>query len=463
MRTSVRNSTGDFGHCWRGRRTEKSELISARRATWLIPLIFWGCTMNRSGMQILQNEIDSGTTSVIDAARDSFDVSVMIWVKDAASGDSGGMGGVKGMGGMAVSDMPASTGGLANTGGRFGTGGIVGSGGVIGTGGLTGQGGFSGTGRGGQTGSGGVKGTGGLTIIFPGTGGMTATGGAGIGGKAGTGGAIGTGGTTTCVLGPFQAPDQIVGLDLDDMDLWGPSISSDGTTLYFAASDAFTEDDIFTATRSDRGLRFSAAVKLESVNTPSADGSPSISSDGLTLYFYSKRPFGRGERDIWSASRTNPQADFGPATLLAAVNGDADDNLQWLSADELTIVFSSTRSGGSDLYLATRSNRGFSFSAPEILHGNINGATREDRAALSNDGLSIYFVSDRTGGQGDKDIWFAKRTSTQGEFGNFTNLQEVNGPQRDIDVALSSDERELFFASKRGASFQLYRSIRNCQ
>jgi Tol biopolymer transport system component len=321
--------------------------------------------------------------------------------------------------------------------------------------------------------SNGTGGTAGSGTQFVGSGGaISASGGAasagktgtnaGASGSTGTGGAFGTGGVPTCVLGPFQAPELVTGLNRDSLDHFGPSISSDGSTLYFSGSDALTLDDIFTATRADRGARFSAAVALDSVNTTSADGSPSISNDGLTLYFYSTRPLGMGGRDIWSASRPNLQADFGTATLLAAVNGDSDDNLQWLSADELTIVFSSTRSGGGDLYIATRSNRKSAFSAPDSLYG-INGATREDRAALSNDGLTIYFVSDRTGGLGDKDIWVATRTSPQGDFGNITNLEVVNSPQRDIDVALSSDEREIFFVSKRSGQFRLYHSIRNCQ
>ena len=40
------------------------------------------------------------------------------------------------------------------------------------------------------------------------------------------------------------------------------------------------------------------------VNSPALDGGPSISEDGLTLYFHSNRPGGSGGQDIWQASIT---------------------------------------------------------------------------------------------------------------------------------------------------------------
>ena len=425
----------------------------------------------------------------------------------STGGTTGRTGGAGGSAGTTSSGGTTSTGGSTSTrssGGALGTGGVAGSGGVTdgGASGTTSSGGTSGVGgatqsytvkltggatgagastiswTGGAAGSGGTSGAGGsvnpgdagVTGGTGGSGGITGKGGTGgaagtisSGGKSGTGGASGSGGATICVLGQFQAPELFTGLGLDTMDLWGPSLSADGKTLYFAASTNYTEDDIYVATRPDRGTAFSAATALDSVNTNSADGSPALSYDGLTLYFYSTRPGGNGGRDIWRATRSSLQGNFGSARVLANVNGPDDDNLQWVSQDELTMVFSSTRSGGSDLYVATRAQKSDDFGMPAQL-GGVNGmTTREDRAALSNNLLTIYFTSDRAGGQGDKDIWEARRANTQSDFANLTNLQQINGPQRDIDISLSSDETELVFASNRSGRFRLYRSIRVCQ
>ena len=335
-------------------------------------------------------------------------------------------------------------------------------------GGMIAEGGGPGSGRlaakGGATGGGGSVGTGGSTEIGGTGGGVRGRGGAtGAGCRTGSGGAIGTGGNTDCELGPFQTPELLTGLGLEGYDLWGPALSADGLTLYFAASNNVMADDIYVATRTARGVHFSTAVALEGVNTNSADGSPSISRDGLTLYFYSTRLGGFGGRDLWTATRSRTQEAFGSARLLANVNGGEDDNLQWVSDDELTMVFSSGRGGESDLYVARRGSREEDFSHPNSL-GGVNGmTTREDRAAISNDGFTIYFTSDRAGGQGDKDIWVGTRMDVRGNFGDFDDLQAVNGPHRDIDVFLSADETELFIASNRGGRFLLYRSLLNCQ
>jgi Tol biopolymer transport system component len=291
-----------------------------------------------------------------------------------------------------------------------------------------------------------------------GTGGIVAT-----GGTIGTGGTIATGGTTACVLGPFRAPEALTGLGQNSADLYNPSLSADGTTLYFSVEPAFGDADIYVATRSDRGTAFQTPTALSAIDTSSDEGSPVVSNDGLTLYFHSTRFGGYGGRDLWLATRSSPQGTFGNATLLGGVNGNADDNLPWLSKDELVIVFSSTRSGESDLYTAKRTRRSDDFGTPTQL-GGVNGVmSREDRAALSNDGLVLYFASDRAGGQGDKDLWTATRASPQGDFAGITNLPVLNTNQRDIDVALSADVRELVFSSNRGGRFQLYRSLRDCQ
>jgi Tol biopolymer transport system component len=262
----------------------------------------------------------------------------------------------------------------------------------------------------------------------------------------------------------FQAPELITGLGLDASDLYGPSLSADGKTLYFDSTDVSGDHHIYVATRTDRGTDFSAGKLLAAVNATNSDGCPSISNDGLNLYFFSTRPGGAGGRDLWVASRSTVQGKFGTPKVLTSVNDVGDDNLQWISADELTIIFSSVRNAVlAHLYIAHRSSKIADFSTPVAL-GGVNGTTsREDRAALSNDGLTLYFTSNRTGGAGDRDIWVATRPNTQSDFANVTNLQAINSTARDADVALSADETEMVFSSKRSGQFRLYRSIRNCQ
>ncbi|HMA97674.1 MAG TPA: hypothetical protein VKP30_33545 [Polyangiaceae bacterium] len=269
-------------------------------------------------------------------------------------------------------------------------------------------------------------------------------------------------GGTACTSGRFQSPQPINELLPDGYDYFGPSLSADGLSLYFAASRSEEEeDDLYVSTRTTRTAEFPTAIALEPINTARSDGSPSISRDGLTLYFYSMRAGGSGGRDLYAATRKSLDAPFRRVQSLDQLNGPADDYLPSISGDGLTLIYSSTRSGGSDLFVATRPDASSDFSRPSALEG-LNTEHREDRAAFSSDGQTIYFISDRPNGVGDKDIWVATRNSRRGGFSTPKVLELVNSETRDIDVSLSADDRELYFVSKRSGQFRLYRSLWDC-
>jgi hypothetical protein len=61
--------------------------------------------------------------------------------------------------------------------------------------------------------------------------------------------------------------------------------------------------DIWVATRSHVWAAWDPPVNVASLNTPAADGAPSLSRNGRTLYFDSTRPGGFGGRDLQVTSR----------------------------------------------------------------------------------------------------------------------------------------------------------------
>ena len=128
-------------------------------------------------------------------------------------------------------------------------------------------------------------------------------------------------------------------------------------------------------------------------------------SSRLSLYFYSTRTGGFGLRDLWVASRPTLDGKFVAPKNLAPLYGNTDDHLPWISDDERTILFSTTRNGYlARLYIAERATKADAFSLPVPVGGLSTTTSREDRAALANNGQTLHYVSDRPGGAGDKDI-----------------------------------------------------------
>jgi Tol biopolymer transport system component len=272
-----------------------------------------------------------------------------------------------------------------------------------------------------------------------------------------------------CVLGDFRVPEPLTGLEqgLTDVnpDFWAPSLSPDGRTLFFAVGVGGVGEQIASATRNDRGAAFGGAVPVAGIEWAGNDGTPLLSADGLSLYFFSTRAGGLGDRDVWLSTRSDRAADFTTPALVAGVNGPSLDHAPWVALDELTMLFATNRSGGVgqlDIWIARRNFRsdGFSNVAPLT---SVNSTAHEGRAVLSNDELAIYFASERSGGLGAMDLWVATRNDKADAFSQVTNLAGLNSSGLDQDPVLSADERELLFTSDRDGRVRLWRSVRDCE
>ena len=93
-----------------------------------------------------------------------------------------------------------------------------------------------------------------------------------------------------------------------------PTPSPDGNTLYFNRSTTFDsqDSDIWVTSRSDTDSPWAAPQLLGMpVNGPRAEFSPSISTDGLSLYFASDRDGNLGSIDIWVSTRTRAAGAWG--------------------------------------------------------------------------------------------------------------------------------------------------------
>jgi hypothetical protein len=145
------------------------------------------------------------------------------------------------------------------------------------------------------------------------------------------------------------------------------------------------------------------------VNSSAWDGGPSISPDGLSLFFFSERPGGSGGKDLWVTTRIRVSEPWGtPVNLGPTVNSSSEDATPDISADGLALFFFSTRSGGYgnyDLWVTTRTTLSSPWGSPVNLGPTINSSTFDFSPNISADGSTLYFNSGRSGGLGGDDIW----------------------------------------------------------
>jgi hypothetical protein len=94
------------------------------------------------------------------------------------------------------------------------------------------------------------------------------------------------------------------------------------------------------------------------------------------------------------------------------------------------------------------------WSAADNLGAIVNSASNESGPALSKNGLSLYFNSDRPGGLGGNDIWVSQRNSVEEPWGAPIGLGlVVNSTADDVFPNLSRDGHWLFFVSRRPGGF----------
>ncbi len=240
----------------------------------------------------------------------------------------------------------------------------------------------------------------------------------------------------------------------DDVD---PAVSADGLMLVFHSDRPGGQGgaDLWMCTRTSRDEPFGRPVNLgATVNSSALEVQPGLSADGLTLLFSSDRPGGQGGRDLWMCGRASRGERFAePVNLGPVVNSSDDDGLPFLSADGLTLLFHSSRPGGQgglDVWACARASPDKPFAQPVNLGPTVNSSANDGAPAIYSDGLKLYFASDRPGGYGDYDIWMCMRASLDMPFGQPINLgPTVNSAALDGAPKLSADGLTLYFCSNR--------------
>jgi Tol biopolymer transport system component len=293
-------------------------------------------------------------------------------------------------------------------------------------------------------------------------------GGGGAAGSSPNGGSGGAAIAALCpnVWGEFGNPAPLVGLNSDGSDI-DPALSRDGHALYFAsdsggAGGMDSNYDLFVATREDAGSSFTAFAAVGELNSGVSDWSPDIAQDGLALYFSSKRAGGAGDFDLWVATRAEPNGPFVDAGLVAAVNMAGEDIDPAISPDGRTLYFATDQGGGGGraIWLAERASTADPFGAPGPL-AEVASTDSQFDPALSADGRELFFT--RNTPDAARNLWVARRFGFTGPFTTVVAVGNINTAADDFAPALSADGTTLYFASNRDSgSWDLWVATRSC-
>lgn len=241
-----------------------------------------------------------------------------------------------------------------------------------------------------------------------------------------------------------------------------PAFTADGTTVYFNGGRPEHGD------RTPHGVLMVSHLRGGEWTAPAwldfsgltQEGNPVLSPDGKRMYFWSYRTQGeviqqeKAESDIWVVEKDG--AGWGvPRKLAAPVNSDARDYTGSVAADG-TFYFASSRDGGkgkNDIYVAHPSSGGF--ASVENLGDVINSSENDLTPAVSPDGQTLVFWSDRPGGLGSADLYVSFRRD--GKWQPAKNLGNVvNTVYPEANALFSPDGKYLYFTSERGGKGQVY-------
>jgi len=138
-----------------------------------------------------------------------------------------------------------------------------------------------------------------------------------------------------------------------------------------------------------------------------------------------------------------------PVSISDNINSEFNEGTCTLSADGRTLIFTSCYGrqgyGSCDLYISEKT--GEEWSAPINLGPNINSSSWDSQPSLSADGRRLFFISNRKGGVGSRDIWLAIKNDDN-EWEKPENLgRGINTVNDEVSPFIHPNDKTLYYAT----------------
>ena len=230
---------------------------------------------------------------------------------------------------------------------------------------------------------------------------------------------------------------------IDDCE---PDITPVRDKILYTVGKAGFNADLWFAVQIDGQWR--KTEPLGAINTADDEIDGYVSADGQWLFFYSNRPNGSGWYDLWCSKFQDGQW-ASPTNLGPQVNSPANDYDPFCNETGTVLYFSSNRNATQeedyDLYVTTCEAGQWQ---PPVRIDAVSTEACEWEPWVIAGGNMLFFCSNRTGSVGGFDIWVSLKRG--GQWQPPSNCgPAINSSFHEMDPAISPDGQTIFFASDR--------------
>jgi outer membrane protein OmpA-like peptidoglycan-associated protein/tetratricopeptide (TPR) repeat protein len=191
------------------------------------------------------------------------------------------------------------------------------------------------------------------------------------------------------------------------------------------------------------------------INSENEDYSPAVSANDSLFVFTSRRQHSKKSKMYENDFKfyeaiyfsTKNGNEWGSARMLFD-RKKVNENMAvtGMSPDGSMIFVYKGSVGNGDIYYTTKKKG--KWETPKAIEGKINTSNKEGSAAISTDGNTMYFTSERPKeGAGGSDIYISQRKEN-GKWGKPVNAGAINTPYDESGVSVHPNGKILYFSSQ---------------
>lgn len=267
---------------------------------------------------------------------------------------------------------------------------------------------------------------------------------------------------------PFDPENLGPSINSELSEYW-PSLSIDEKTLFFTVKGPMNpnlppepmslQEDFYFAVK-ENGLWKERKLLGPPITTNKNEGAQSITADGKYIYFTAcNRADGHGKMCDLYFSKIEDGRWSKPVNLGNKINSGYSEKHPAISADGRTLFFTSNRPGGfGDYDIWVSQLQGGVWGTPVNLGDSINSFGTEQSPFIHPDQQSLYFSSDGWTGMGQGDLFIARlkadHTWTQPKNIGFP----INTHNEEIGMIVNALGDRAYFSSNRrdGTDIDIY-------